>query len=83
MGRETLNQENSSTKLAHGTFPGLMIGMGIPVCSEHCPLWVGGAGLYKKQMEQAMGSKPVSSILPWPLLQFLPPFMIDELKVAK
>jgi hypothetical protein len=41
---------------------------------------VGGAspgmvapGAIRKQAEQAMGSKPVSSILPWPLHQLLPP----------
>jgi hypothetical protein len=27
----------------------------------------------RKQAEQAMGSKPVSSVPPWPLLQFLHP----------
>ena len=27
----------------------------------------------QRQAEQAMGSKPVSIISPWPLLQFLPP----------
>ena len=27
----------------------------------------------RKQAEQALGSKPVSSTLPWPLHQLLPP----------
>ena len=30
-------------------------------------------GSIRKQSEQAMGSKPVSSISPWPLHQLLPP----------
>ena len=30
-------------------------------------------GALRKQAEQAMMSKPVSSIPPWPLLQLLPP----------
>ena len=30
-------------------------------------------GSIKKQAEQAMGSKPVSSTPPWPLFQLLPP----------
>jgi hypothetical protein len=41
---------------------------------------VGGAipgvvvlGSLRRQAEQAMGSKPVSSIPPWPLHQLLPP----------
>jgi hypothetical protein len=32
----------------------------------------GSPGLYKKQVEQAVESKPESRIPPWPLLQFLP-----------
>lgn len=27
----------------------------------------------RKKAEQAMGSKPLSSVSPWPLLRFLPP----------
>jgi hypothetical protein len=30
-------------------------------------------GAIKKQVEQAMGSKSVSSTLPWPVPQLLPP----------
>jgi hypothetical protein len=51
-------------------------------------LIVGGAspklvvlGSVRKQAEQARGSKPVSSIPPWPLHQLLPPgpFLFETL----
>ena len=40
-----------------------------------CGVTPGPVGLYsaRKQAEQTMRSKPVSSIPPWPLLQLLPP----------
>ena len=38
-----------------------------------CHPWAGGPNLYGKQGQQAMMSKPVSSIPPWPLHQLLPP----------
>jgi hypothetical protein len=37
-----------------------------------CHLWAGSLGSIIEQAEQARGSKPVSSIPPWPLHQLLP-----------
>lgn len=38
--------------------------------SQYHP-WAIGSGLYRKQAEQAVGSKPVGRVCTWPLLQFL------------
>ena len=46
---------------------------GLVHCGWGHPWAGGGPGPIRKQTEQAMNSKPVSSTLPWPLHQLLPP----------
>lgn len=42
-------------------------------CGKPSPLWtVPLLGREKQTEEAALGSKPVSSVSPWPLIQFLP-----------
>ena len=54
------------------TFSWLFIKRGGPILGGFIPGLV-VLGSIKEQAEQARGSKPVSSIPPWPLHQFLPP----------
>lgn len=44
-----------------------------PADCRMCHHWAGGARVSKKAAETDMRSRPVSTIPPWPLLQFLPP----------
>jgi hypothetical protein len=45
--------------------PWLMINVeGLGHCGWYHP-WAGGPELYTEQAEQAMGSRPVNSVLPW------------------
>lgn len=52
-------------------FPRFVIGMGEPSISAQCSTWKVALVCARKQTEQAMGSKPVSSVFPRSLFQFL------------
>ena len=56
----------------------VLIDMGAPALCGQCQPWTDDPGCYKKQAEQAMGKKPVSSVPPWLLLQFLPQVCLPQ-----
>ena len=60
---------------SHGTFSQLVIKEGGPIVSDAIP-GLAVLGSIRKQVEQARGSKLVSSIPPWPLHQLLLPDLL-------